>query len=145
MPDQRQLVVNNFQKATLPLYLTVLTHSGSGECLTVNVIKKGECSSSNSIEKGECSTTNDTDMEGCSTSGSVGNVQPFAVRAPSHRLHISTEDSGITTISLVTLEGMWAKADKLHLQEATRRPHGTFLHPDSSSPCPEQVRWAILM
>ena len=72
-PDQRQTIVNNFQKANLPERSTISVMSTNAQC----------SSTSCSLETTTCG------------------------------LSISAEDSGISTIPLVTLEGMWTKAKEL--------------------------------
>ena len=109
-PDQRQHIVNNFEKAILPLRSTMSTHSKSGECSTAVVSKKGECSTSNDTKNGAYSTAYSADVEECSTTDGPSTARTCV---PCCKLHISAEDSGISTIPLVTLEGMWGKADKL--------------------------------
>ena len=93
-PDQRQLVVDDFNKANIPQRSTTSSsQSENGKCLTPSITEMEECST------GDTSVAKD--------SSSVPD------KAHSNSLHISAQDSGITTIPLVTLEGMWTKAGNL--------------------------------
>lgn len=93
-PDQRQEVVQNFRKASLPV-----------------ACRQGHHPASTDSAGRTCPVTVTENPVVCGAGPSQPTLE--VVGPLSRHLSIAAEDSGITLIPLVTLSVMWAKAEKL--------------------------------